>query len=144
MKYVSTAIPDALSVKGIFTVVSPILSSVKRGVGESHAFPEIFFVARGRHTVEVDGFEFCERLDEMGVATVICTDISKDGAMQGTNHELYKELSERFSIDVIASGGVSSIEDIKRLTAQNLYGAIIGKAYYTGAIDLSTAIEVAK
>ena len=95
-------------------------------------------------TSHINAFDFCQKMQDIGVKTVICTDISKDGAMQGTNHELYKELSERFSIDIIASGGVSSIEDIKRLTAQNLYGAIIGKAYYTGAIDLSTAIEVAK
>lgn len=95
-------------------------------------------------TSELDAFDFCQMMQNIGVKTVICTDISKDGAMQGTNHELYKKLSERFSINIIASGGVSSIEDIKRLTAQNLYGAIIGKAYYTGAIDLSVAIEVAK
>ena len=95
-------------------------------------------------TSSLDAFDFCQRMQDIGVKTVICTDISKDGAMQGTNHELYKELSERFSIDIIASGGVSSIEDVKRLTAQNLHGAIIGKAYYTGAIDLSSAIEVAK
>ncbi len=95
-------------------------------------------------TSSLDAFDFCQRMQDIGVKTVICTDISKDGAMQGTNHELYKELSERFSIDIIASGGVSSIEDVKRLTAQKLHGAIIGKAYYTGAIDLSSAIEVAK
>lgn len=93
---------------------------------------------------EVDGFEFCERLDEMGVATVICTDISKDGAMQGTNHELYRHLSETLNMQIIASGGVSSMEDIIRLRKMELYGAIIGKAYYTGAIDLKQAIEVAK
>ena len=76
--------------------------------------------------------------------TVICTDISKDGAMQGTNHALYKELSQKFSVNVIASGGVSSIEDIVKLRALDIYGAIIGKAYYTGAIDLIEALKVAK
>ena len=81
---------------------------------------------------------------EEGVRTVICTDISKDGAMMGTNRELYKELSGRFGIDITASGGVSSIEDIKALRAMNLYGAIIGKAYYTGAVSLREAIEEAK
>lgn len=95
-------------------------------------------------TSELDAFDFCQKMQDIGVGTVICTDISKDGAMQGTNHELYRELSERFSINIIASGGVSSIGDVERLAAQGLYGAIIGKAYYTGAIDLSTAIEVAK
>ena len=95
-------------------------------------------------TSAIDAFDFCEQMQNIGVKTVICTDISKDGAMQGTNHELYKTLSEKFSINIIASGGVSSIEDIKRLANQKLYGAIIGKAYYTGAIDLKEAIEVAK
>ncbi len=93
---------------------------------------------------ELDAMEFCKKLEKLGVKTVICTDISKDGAMQGTNHALYKEMSEKFSLDIIASGGVSSIDDVKRLAKQKLYGAIIGKAYYVGAIDLKEAIEEAK
>ena len=92
----------------------------------------------------IDAFKFCKKLENLGVKTVICTDISKDGAMQGTNHSLYKELKARFSFNTIASGGVSSISDIKKLREQNIYGAIIGKAYYTGAIDLKEALEVAK
>ena len=64
--------------------------------------------------------------------------------MQGTNHELYRELSEKFSMNIIASGGVSSLEDVERLAKLNIHGAIVGKAYYTGAIDLVQAIEVAK
>lgn len=95
-------------------------------------------------TSNLDAFDFCKKMADIGVATVICTDISKDGAMQGTNHDLYKQLSKKFSIDIIASGGVSSIEDVKKLANIDLYGAIIGKAYYTGAINLKTAIEVAK
>jgi phosphoribosylformimino-5-aminoimidazole carboxamide ribotide isomerase len=93
---------------------------------------------------EEDAFEFCLKMQNLGVKTIICTDISKDGAMQGTNRELYKALSERFSIQVIASGGVSDLEDIKALAKMDLYGAIVGKAYYVGAIDLKEAIEVAK
>lgn len=89
-------------------------------------------------------FEFCEKMQNLGVKTIICTDVSKDGAMQGTNHELYKELTKRFKIDFTASGGVSSIEDVKKLKELGIYGAIIGKAYYTGAISLKEAIEVAK
>ena len=89
-------------------------------------------------------FEFCEKMCKIGVKTIICTDISKDGAMQGTNVELYKELSEKFDIDIIASGGVSSIDDIKKLKNLGIYGAIIGKAYYTGAMSIKEAIEVAK
>ena len=88
-------------------------------------------------------FDFCEKMQKLGVETLICTDISKDGAMQGTNIELYRELSERFNIQIIASGGVSSINDVKRLAAMNIYGAIVGKAYYTKAISLKEAIEVA-
>ena len=88
--------------------------------------------------------DFFAKMQSLGVKTLICTDIAKDGAMQGTNLPLYEELSRRFSVDIIASGGVSSIEDVKNLREMGLYGAIIGKAYYTGAIDLKEAIEVAK
>ena len=88
--------------------------------------------------------QFFEKIQTIGVKTVICTDISRDGAMRGTNRALYQELSQCFSMDIIASGGVSSIEDIHALRKMNLYGAIVGKAYYTGAIDLQNAIEVAK
>lgn len=87
---------------------------------------------------------FMEKMQGLGVSNVICTDISKDGAMRGTNLKMYRELSEKYSLDITASGGVSSIEDVKRLREMNLYGAIIGKAYYIGAIDLREAIEVAK
>lgn len=93
---------------------------------------------------ELDAFAFCEAMQKIGVKTLICTDISRDGAMQGTNVSLYQELSERFDMQIIASGGVSSMEDIHRLRAMDLYGAIIGKAHYTGAISLREAIEVAK
>lgn len=89
-------------------------------------------------------FEFCEKMQKLGIKNIICTDISKDGAMQGTNHQLYRELSERFSMDITASGGVSSIDDVKKLSELGIYGAIIGKAYYTGAISIKEAIEVAK
>lgn len=92
----------------------------------------------------IDAFEFCEKMEKIGVRTLICTDISKDGAMVGTNRALYKKLSEKFSVDIVASGGVSSIDDVKALRKLNIYGAIIGKAYYTKAVDLGEAIEVAK
>ena len=87
---------------------------------------------------------FFERMEALGVRTIICTDISRDGAMKGTNRALYKAQSERFSIDLIASGGVSSMEDIAALKEMGLHGAIIGKAYYTGAIDLKEALEAAR
>ena len=88
--------------------------------------------------------DFFRYMQRIGVKTCICTDISKDGAMQGTNRELYRDLSNAFSIDLIASGGVSSLEDVQALAAMGIHGAIVGKAYYIGAIDLEQAIEVAK
>ena len=93
---------------------------------------------------QLEAFAFCSNLQKLGVSTLICTDISRDGAMQGANHDLYRVLSEEFSMNIIASGGVSSIEDVRLLSARKIHGAIIGKAYYTGAINLSEAIEVAK
>lgn len=89
-------------------------------------------------------FKFCELMQSLGVKTLICTDVSKDGAMQGTNRELYRELSQKFDMQIVASGGVSDISDVKALAEMDLYGAIIGKAYYTKAISLKEAIEVAK
>lgn len=94
-------------------------------------------------TADLDAMDFCRDLQAMGVKTVICTDISRDGAMQGTNRALYRTMSEELTLDIVASGGVSDMEDVKALAATGLYGAIIGKAYYTGAIDLRRAIEVA-
>ena len=93
---------------------------------------------------EQEGFAFCKKMQDLGVKTLICTDISKDGAMQGANHALYERLSKELDIDIIASGGVSSMEDIIRLNKLGVYGAIIGKAYYTKAIDLSDAIRISK
>ena len=89
-------------------------------------------------------FDFCEEMSSAGVKTLICTDVSKDGAMAGANADLYKELANRFSMNVVASGGVCSLKDVAVLKSIGLYGAIIGKAYYTGDIDLKTAITVAK
>lgn len=93
---------------------------------------------------EYSCFDFCDKMRKIGVKTLICTDISRDGAMKGTNRQLYKELSEKFDMNITASGGVSSIDDIKALRQLDLYGAIIGKAYYIGAIDLCEALEAAK
>ena len=97
-----------------------------------------------QETADVTTEEFCARMQALGIRTIICTDIAKDGVMAGANHDLYRALSEKFSMQFIASGGVSSIEDVRRLAAQGMYGAIIGKAYYTGAVSLREAIEVAR
>ena len=89
---------------------------------------------------DVSLYDMCHKLTDLGVSCVICTDISKDGMMSGTNIELYAELSASFKLNFIASGGVSTIEDIKALKKMNLFGAIVGKAIYTGAIQLEDAI----
>lgn len=87
---------------------------------------------------------FCRKMAEIGVRTLICTDISRDGAMRGTNREMYRELSENLNVQITASGGVSTLEDVASLRKMNLYGCIIGKAYYTGDIQLKEAIGAAK
>lgn len=92
---------------------------------------------------DVSAEDFMKKMEDLGVKTVISTDISRDGAMKGSNNQLYRKLSQNYSLDIVASGGVSTIDDIKALSDMNLYGAIIGKAYYIGAIDLKEAIEVA-
>ena len=86
---------------------------------------------------------FCQKMQALGVKTLICTDISRDGAMKGTNRALYADLKEKYDMNITASGGVSSMEDVEALAAMDLYGAIIGKAYYTGDIILSEAIRAA-
>ena len=88
--------------------------------------------------------DFCKEMEETGVKTLICTDISRDGAMRGTNREMYRELSETLGLQITASGGVSTLEDVGSLRKMNLYGAIIGKAYYTGDINLKKAIEISR
>ena len=103
---------------------------------------EGFIAVKGwleRSSVTAD--EFFERMQNLGVKTIICTDINRDGVMAGTNRDLYRTMSRRYSMDITASGGVSSMDDILALQKMGLYGAIIGKAYYTGAIDLKQAVE---
>lgn len=98
------------------------------------------WIEKSEYTLDV----FLQKMQNFGVKTVICTDISKDGVMNGTNLSMYRELVSKHSLDIIASGGVSTLDDIIALRDLNVSGAIIGKAYYTGAIDLREAIEVAK
>ena len=92
----------------------------------------------------LEAFSFCKVMEDIGIRTLICTDISRDGAMQGPNDELYRRLSAELRMQIIASGGVSCMDDISRLEKLGIHGAIVGKAYYTGAIDLRQAIEVAR
>ena len=93
---------------------------------------------------DVTCFEFCRYLQDLGVETVICTDISKDGMMSGTNIELYSQLCQSFSMKIIASGGVSDMDNIRTLSGMNVFGAIVGKAIYTGDVDLKEAIAAAE
>ncbi len=95
-------------------------------------------------TTALTADDFCAQMRALGVRTLICTDVSRDGAMRGANLSLYRALSEKFDLQITASGGVSSLEDVVKLREMGLYGAIIGKAYYTGALDLKEAIEAAK
>ena len=90
-----------------------------------------------------DAFTFCREMEDIGVRTIISTDISKDGVLGGTNLGLYRELTEKLSLDIVASGGVSTLEDVAALTEMNIYGAILGRALYTGDLDLAAAIAVA-
>lgn len=134
---------------GTAAVTDPaFLQAALEGYGEKIAvgvdLKDGFVAIKGwTETSELTADAFFTRMEQLGVKTIICTDISRDGAMKGTNRELYRQLSRKFSIDLIASGGVSSLEDVKVLAEMNLHGAIIGKAYYIGAIDLKEAIEVA-
>ena len=91
-----------------------------------------------------DSVEFCIKLDSMGIDTIIYTDISKDGKLSGTNLDIYKELREKISCNIIASGGVTFEEEIIKLRDMKINGAIVGKAIYEGKMDLKRIIEIAK
>lgn len=93
---------------------------------------------------ELSALDFCIALKNLGVQTIIYTDIAKDGMMQGPNVEETAKLVARTGLDIVASGGVSSLEDLKAVEAVGVEGAIIGKAIYTGAIDLKEAVAYFK
>ena len=93
---------------------------------------------------EVPADAFFSRLQLIGVRTVICTDISKDGTLSGTNLQLYKTLSETYNMQLIASGGIATLDDVVALREMNLYGAILGKALYTGDLNLTDAVKLAR
>lgn len=95
-------------------------------------------------TSDEDCVGFCSKLQSLGVKTLICTDISRDGAMLGVNEQLYEQLCSRFSMDIIASGGVTVTDDLIRLSQTGVSGAILGKSLYAGSIDLAEALEILK
>ena len=122
------------------------LEGAKDGFGDHVAvgvdIKEGAIAIRGWLETARESVEDCfQRLCGEGVKTVICTDVSKDGMLSGTNVDLYRRLSQAFPLDLIASGGVSSLEDVKKLRELGLYGAILGKALYTGALDLKEALK---
>ncbi len=93
-----------------------------------------------QETTSVNSVEFCKKLRDTGVSTVIYTDISKDGMLSGTNLEIYKELSEIKGLDIVASGGITFIDEIRTLNKMGIYGAIVGKAVYEGKLSLKDAL----
>ena len=95
-------------------------------------------------TVELNSVEFCKKLSDIGVKTIIYTDISKDGMLNGTNLEIYKKLSKVVNSDIIASGGITFLDEIKELNKNHIYGAIVGKAIYSGNLDLKEVLEISK
>lgn len=88
--------------------------------------------------------DFSKYLEKLGVKTIIVTDISKDGTLEGPNLEMLNRLKDEVSIQIVASGGIKSIEDIKALSDLKLYGAITGKAMYHKTLDLQEAIQLTK
>ena len=95
-------------------------------------------------TVELNSVEFCKKLSNIGVKTIIYTDISKDGMLSGTNLEIYRKLSKVVNSDIIASGGITFLDEIKELNKNHIYGAIVGKAIYSGNLDLKEVLEISK
>ncbi len=95
------------------------------------------------NTTGEDSVDFCRRCLDIGVQNIIYTDISKDGAMQGTNLEIYKTLSQLKGLNITASGGVSSLKEIEILAQMGIHSAIVGKAIYTGALNLAECIAAA-
>ena len=95
-------------------------------------------------TVELNSLDFCKKLSDIGVKTIIYTDISKDGMLSGTNLDVYLRLSKLVESDIIASGGITFLDEIRELNENNIYGAIVGKAVYSGKLDLKKVLEVSK
>ncbi|MCF7926716.1 MAG: 1-(5-phosphoribosyl)-5-[(5-phosphoribosylamino)methylideneamino]imidazole-4-carboxamide isomerase [Candidatus Izimaplasma sp.] len=92
-------------------------------------------------TSQFSVLEFCRKLEEAHINTIVFTDILKDGMMEGPNFAYYDLLQKETNLDVIASGGVSTIKDVKQLQKSGLYGAIIGKALYLEELELKEAIQ---
>lgn len=95
-------------------------------------------------TTDIDSYSFCKKMKEKGVRYIIYTDISKDGKLSGINYEIFKKLKSIDDLNITASGGVSSLDDVKKLNNLNIYGCIIGKAIYENRIDIKKVLEIMK
>ena len=97
---------------------------------------------RGWETVSnIDSLNLCKYLEKIGIKTLVYTDILRDGMLKGPNFEIYNTLSKKTNLNIIASGGVSTINDIKRLKSMDMYGAIIGKALYDERLDFKEVLQ---
>ena len=94
-------------------------------------------------TSELDALDFCRAIEDLGIKTIVCTDISKDGMLGGTNMELYRTIRQNVSVDLVASGGITTLGEIRGLSALGMNAAILGRAIYTGDLDLKEAISAA-
>lgn len=147
-KYISCGIDRIILGTAAVTDGALLRAAVEKYAGRIAVGVDIkdgFVAIKGwRESSGLEAFAFCDEMQRAGISTMICTDISKDGAMSGTNTELYGRLAERLSVNIIASGGVSSLDDVRALSALGIHGAIIGKAYYTGAVSIKEALCAAK
>lgn len=93
---------------------------------------------------DVDSIEICGFLESIGINTIVYTDISKDGMLSGPNFTVYEELSDKTGLNIIASGGVTTLDDIRKLNSMNMYGIIIGKALYDNKLDFKEALTIGR
>lgn len=122
-----------------------MIDKYKKNIAVSVDARDGYVAVRGwKEIKEEDSIDFCKKLDSMGIDTIIYTDISKDGKLSGTNLDIYKELKNKISCDIIASGGITYEEEIIKLKEMNIDGAIVGKAIYEKKIDLKKIINIAK
>ena len=120
------------------------LSRYGKAIAVSADIKDGFIAVKGwTELSDKDALSFCHAVEQSGVQTIICTDISKDGLLQGTNMTLYRTLRERLKIGLVASGGITTLQEIKALSSIGMDGAVLGKALYTGIIDLKEAIAMA-
>lgn len=122
-----------------------MIDKYKKNIAVSVDARDGYVAVRGwKEIKEEDSIDFCKKLDSIGIDTIIYTDISKDGKLSGTNLDIYKELKNKISCDIVASGGITYEDEIIKLKEMNIDGAIVGKAIYEKKIDLKKIINIAK